>query len=406
MDQDADRSDVGNLPLVDRLASAAVLAPAEELPAVAGRIDEAFDALEPPERERLVAALAGRGERQAAEAWVRLTTAHVPAGRLERLHVDGFLIAPRHARVLFPAVFEHLAHATHRADVLTLLRAYCQAGAMNARRLAPHAPRLLGLLADLDARVRDQAAFGGVGWRWQGDYPRARATAGDLLDVLGHLPVALAAAPLTDALALPDPLLRLHAACALWRLGEPVPAATFAPLVADPETRAWTWECCVAAQCPGHVPAAARTPLRLAASAVAAWCAQPWLLGAVPEDVRLVGTARARADADRPDAYLPLPADADDAGAYGEPDAPWEPADETMEWWYLFQARVPAGHPASDDRGIAALAGPLPRVGSVRSAVPAFIASLGERWESRTPTEHFARLLEARQAFPIAPPCR
>ena len=118
--------------------------------------------------------------------------------------------------------------------------------------------------------MRDQAAFGGRSWRWQGDYPRARAMAGDLLDVLGHLPADVAAGPLREALALPDPLLRLHAVSALWRLEQPVAAHVLAPLVADPETRAWTWECCVAAQCPGHVPAAARTPLLLAASAVAA----------------------------------------------------------------------------------------------------------------------------------------
>jgi len=64
----------------------------------------------------------------------------------------------------------------------------------------------------IGAGVRDQAAFGGVGWRRQGDLPRravsratarsgparesnrARATASDLLDAVGHLPAAIAAA--------------------------------------------------------------------------------------------------------------------------------------------------------------------------------------------------------------------
>ena len=145
---------------------------------------------------------------------------------------------------------------------------------------------------------------------------------------------------------------------------------------------------------------------------MAAWCAQPWLLGSVPEDVQLVATARVEpwafgADrAPRLRAERWLGADDGSRGPDDDGDGGWSADDVAMDWWYLFHARAPAGLPAGDEPGIAALAGPLPPPDSARSAVPAFVATLGERWDARTPRGHFARLLEAQQLFPDAPPCR
>jgi hypothetical protein len=147
-----------------------------------------------------------------------------------------------------------------------------------------------------------------------------------------------------------------------------------APLLADSETRAWAYECCAAAGALEHVPSDHATPVALAASAVTAYCAQPWLLGTAPADAEFMATMQ---------------------------DGPGE-----MDWWYLFRVRAPAGHPLRDDGGIAAAAGPLPHPEDPAGAVPGSVASLGDRWDARPVAGHFAALLPQRQPFPLAPPCR
>jgi hypothetical protein len=107
---------------------------------------------------------------------------------------------------------------------------------------------------------------------------------------------------------------------------------------------------------------------------VAAFAAQPHLLGTLPVAIELCETEQA--------------------------------TDEDMGWWYLYRFRAPFEHRQGADGWLTALAGPLPIPGDPHSAVPGYVATRLERLDARSVGDHFAKLAAVCEPFPIARACR
>jgi len=223
--------------------------------------------------------------------------------------------------------------------------------------LAPHAAALSEIWNELynEATVL-QGEPTKIEWRLDDEYEPLRGSAEWLLDLLGYIPGDVTSRCLREALKLSDPLLKLFAAVSLIRRLEHVDLQDLDRIAADNETRILLSRQLRRLGMESLMPEKWSTPALLAESQLSVWASNPCELGALPEEVELMGTFPVEAENQTLNVFL---------FRFREYPKPWEAG----EGW------------------MAGIAGPYRNGESIGSPWSAF-----ERWDSRSPEEHFARL--------------
>jgi len=246
----------------------------------------------------------------------------------------------------------------------------CRNSEIPAQELEPHTNRVLALWNQLHARAKSlQRDSPGNEWMLDGEYRKVRALGGVILDLLGCLPGSEVTEALREGVSLVDPRLKMFAVISLLRRLEPVDPAEMERVAASNEVRILLWRELCKLNMTNLMPKEWSTPEKLAASDLVHWAAHPMELGTAPEEIELMLEKPFEDDQGRVfSAYL---------FRFREYPKPWEPG----EGW------------------MAGVAGPFLNGRALASPWSSF-----ERWDSRSPEEHFTELFQRASSCVAAPP--
>jgi hypothetical protein len=231
---------------------------------------------------------------------------------------------------------------------------------LSAAEVESQVPRILSLWESTAGGVKSLQQDGPESdWIFEDPYRSVRGLAGLILDLLGYLPGDSISGILREAATLRDLRLRTFATASLLRRLEPVGAEEIEPVAASDETRILLWKELRSLDRTDLMPEQWATPEQLAASDLANWAASPMELGVPPQEIDLMFRQ------------------------------PFEDKQGRVFEAFLFRFRERAKPEEPDEGWMAGVAGPYVEGEALASPWSSF-----ERWDSRTPEEHFERLFE------------
>lgn len=188
-------------------------------------------------RHEALQLLAGLQSRDAAKATMRLIRAGARDDGAETTLLWGWSDVPDCADIFFPELFELARSNASEQCILDLLSTLALYPETSFEVLDRCGPRIVQLYQRHKRRLlpaqhgTSRAAF------YSPAYAPHRKLACSLLDLMADCPTEQGRNELQQAVRFRDPLLKLHAAMTLVRLGEGLPQNTIGELAADPETR-------------------------------------------------------------------------------------------------------------------------------------------------------------------------
>jgi hypothetical protein len=231
---------------------------------------------------------------------------------------------------------------------------------LSGAEVQSHVPQILSLCDSTLGKVRSFQQDGpGNEWTLDDQYRPTRSLAGLILDLLGYLGGDSINHILREAAALRDLRLRMFAMVSLLRRLEPVSPTDFEPVAASDETRILLWRELRSLHRTELMPEQWSTPEQLAASDLVNWAASPMELGVAPQEIDLMFRQ------------------------------PFEDRQGRVFDAFLYRFREHARPEEPGEGWMAGVAGPYLDGEAMASPWSSF-----ERWDSRTPEEHFERLFQ------------
>jgi hypothetical protein len=175
--------------------------------------------------------------RDAAEATIRLIRSHAGDDGEAIIHLWGWAEVPDCADVFFPELFDLAKSDESEENVLDLLTAFVDYPETSIEVLDRCGLRIVELYRRHEKKLLPAQRAATTSVFYSKAYAMHRQPACKLLDLMAYCPTEEGRQELQQAVNFRDPLLKLHAATALWRLGEGTPQNTLNDVAADPETR-------------------------------------------------------------------------------------------------------------------------------------------------------------------------
>ena len=193
---------------------------------------------------------------------------------------------------IFPRLLDGLQHPSTIASILDLTNYGCRSGLMQEHPAKPLLPNLLSLLSGVVGRLslleEDPNQFGSSVAQVQRILDESLALCIALCDAVSWMNDPTAIGKLNQALALSHRRVKVEAACALARLGEPSGRETLIELAADPVSRLRAIKYAEELGFEDAIDEQWKAPTTLAEAELAAWLALPSQMGLPPHHMELV----------------------------------------------------------------------------------------------------------------------
>jgi len=299
-----------------------------------------------------------------AREYVSLLKDRMSVAPFENIPLNSIFENPHAESVYFPALFEYAHKPEYRGPMLELSHRFCEEERLEPEDLKP----INGLVYDsFDATwepVKEAQQSSDGEWMWKEPYSDIRHGICLLLDLMGYMECENSVERLRNALALPDPRLKMFAVLALVRLGENVAVHELVSIAQSSETRNLLYDGLASRGRQDLFPVEYSTQEAFAESDMVNWLAYPTELGRPPSDLELMKVIFE------------------------------EDEDGTRLRFYVWKFCMSDPHWASENGWMAAISGPFDLSEGPNTCPLGSTFSRFDKWDSYRPEQHLDRILE------------
>jgi hypothetical protein len=333
-------------------------------------VEQCYDKYSAEARNEALQLLMWLQTRDAAEATMRLIRKHAGNDSESIIHLWGWAEVPDCADVFFPELLDLAKSHENEENILYLLAAFVEFPETSIDVLDRCGPKIVELYRRHEKKLLPSQRAERKWVFYSKAYATHRQRACKLLDLMGNCPTDEGRNELLQAADFRDPLLKLHAAMALSRLGEGIPHNALIEIATDPETRIQLFEQLEHRDVLRLFPARYLSQAALAESDLVRWLINDSGKGCPPARIELVKVVTV------------------------DPQA-----DVGLLDYYVFQFCMQTPRPGEEPAWKAGVAGPYPRSEQPTAISHATPHSEFEPIEAKWPEEHIGDLRQVIQEY-------